>query len=377
MKNIGIIGGGAAGLFCAAMIINNFQGDLSITILEKQARVGKKILVSGNGKCNLSNLHITKDNYNTPLIDDLLKKFNGLEVEKVFRSLGLMVKSDNEGRIYPYSERANTVLDILLKAINKKNVNVITNINIKKIEKCDQIFNVYTIDNKFTFDYLVFSTGSKASVNYNVDGYDLLKSMRHHITKLTPSLVALKVKENVKSLSGLRVKANVKLYNDNVMVDEAFGEVLFKDDGLSGIAIMSLSRKLENNSIISLDLAFDKTKNELDEFIKEKNNIFGILPKMICEDILKRTNNKDKVINTIKDYRFSVLDTYSFDMAQTTRGGVYLNEVDMNNFRSKIVDNLYIIGEVLDVDGTCGGYNLHFAWTSAYFSAMDIIRRLS
>ncbi|HHU56152.1 MAG TPA: aminoacetone oxidase family FAD-binding enzyme [Acholeplasmataceae bacterium] len=370
MKRIGIIGGGASGIICA-IAIKHQDSDANVVILEKESRIGKKILMTGNGKCNLSNLDLSLDCYNTDVIYDSLLKFDSQKCIEFFERIGLMVRIDNSGRIYPYSERANNVLDILLYELKRLNVEIVCDFNVIEIKRTDE-FLVYSDRYDFrNFDYLVLATGGLAHINYDYQGYEIAERLGHQITPLRPGLVGVKVKENTTPLAGLRMKANVY-----VGEKLSYGEVQFKKDGLSGIAIMDMSRYFMPDIKIRLDLMPDKSHDEILSFLENKNlemALMGIFPKMIAKDLLKQSeNNIYSLVNIIKNYEFTVLDTYGFTNAQITIGGVNHKEVSPFNFSSLIVDKLYIVGEILDIDGKCGGYNLHFAWTSGFLAGVDI-----
>lgn len=368
---IGIIGGGAAGLFSAICLKMN-NPNFEVTILEKQSKVGKKILSTGNGKCNISNLNATEKDYNNSNVFYALNKFSSKDTIDYFRKLGLIIKTDTEGRCYPYSEKATTVLDVLMDNINLLNIKIITDFDVTHIKNLDE-FLVYSRDFGLKhFDYLIVSTGGKSGINFINDSYNFLEDLGHKVLPTSPGLVALKIKEKIKSLSGIRSKALVKLLRDNKLIYKTVGEVLYKDDGLSGIAIMEVSRYAKANDVLSLDLIYDQDISSISEFLSNKNNIYGLLPKMVASEVLKRNGN---IINTLKNFNFVVKETYGFETAQVTMGGVSFKEVHPITFQSLIVPKMYIIGEVLDVDGNCGGYNLQFAWSSAYCAALDILEK--
>jgi predicted Rossmann fold flavoprotein len=379
MKKVVIIGGGASGIFCAIAIKMNSKEEVSVTILEAQNRIGKKILVTGNGKCNLTNLDINESHYNTDLVHWAIDTFDPQTCVKYFEGLGLMTRVDEAGRVYPYSEKATTVLDVLMRELERLDIQVITEYEVSHIKKTD-LFLVYSKDYRvLNFDYLVMATGGVANINFENAGYKILSDLGHSLTDLSPGLVALKTKENLKPLSGIRVKAKATIINNNQVLASTVGEILFKENGLSGIAIFELSRFHVKGCKVVLDLAYDKSESEIQTFLSKNSNLEdglnGMFPKMISQDILKR--NGKKVVEVIKNYEFNVIDTYGFNNAQITVGGINNKEVNPFTYESFIIKDLYVIGEVLDVDGTCGGYNLHFAWASGYLAALDISKKIS
>lgn len=369
---IGIIGGGAAGLF-SAIAIKKKLGNVEVTILERQSRIGKKILSTGNGKCNISNIDASYRNYNNPLVDYALSEFDSKKTLDYFFELGLMTKCDDEGRCYPYSEKASTVVDVLVKNIEELGIKVITDFEVVHIKNLTN-FYVYSKDYCLLhFDYIIVATGGKSGITFENNSYKFLKDLGHTITELKPVLVPIKTVENNKPLSGIRVKAKVRLIRNNKIVFETSGEILFKDDGLSGISMLEVSRHCQPKDKISLDLVSDIDDDILRGFLKKEENIYGLVPKMVAIEVLKR--GKD-YLKTLRDFSFTVKDVYGFDNAQVTKGGVSMNEVNPITFESIIIKRLYLIGEVLDVDGDCGGYNLQFAWSSAYMAARDIVKNV-
>lgn len=368
---IGIIGGGAAGIF-SAIHLKRYNPALKVTILEKQERVGKKILSTGNGKCNITNINASESDYNTSKVSYALNKFKVLETIDYFKELGLLIKADNEGRCYPYSEKATTVVDVLVDNLNKLGVNVITGFDVVNIKANDE-FMVYSKDYGLKhFDYLILATGGNSGITFQNESYKFIKQLGHTITNISPVLVALKTKENLKKLSGIRSKAKVKLFRNNKVIYETIGEVLYKDDGLSGIAIMEVSRFSEISDIISLDLVYDLNDFQLEEFLKDETNLYGLLPKMVANEVKNRAGN---LVFNLRNFSFKVKDSYGYMNSQVTKGGVSIDEINPLTFESLKVANLYIVGEVLDVDGNCGGYNLQFAWSSGFSAAVDILNK--
>ena len=413
MNDVAIIGGGASGLFCAIYIKHllnkeNIQ-DVNITIYERLEKTGKKLLATGNGKCNFSNKHVSKEKYNNPdFVEPLLKKFNYKHLKEFLEELGLYTISDSEGRAYPQSETANSVLDILRTKIKIEGITESCNTDIKKITYMNGKYILETNRNqKHTADYLVMATGGKACPIHgsNGSGYVLLKPFRHKIIDPKPGLVSIKTDANqVKSLAGIRVKANVLVFDkkQKKTVWEEKGEVLFKPDGLSGIVMMQASTFMQrkNGSYkILLDLCPTFTEEQLILDLTKRYEMFkgfevsqiltGIFNKMLNLAILKKAKidlsthvdkltKKDilKIAKAIKEFEFDYNGTFDFDKAQVTIGGVDVQEVNRLTLESKKSDNLYIIGELLDIDGECGGFNIHWAFTSAVACAANIAEKI-
>ena len=329
---VGIIGGGACGVITALTIKKN-SPNINVTILEQNDRILKKLLKTGNGKCNIANNIITSEMYNDySLIDDN----SDINVIKELMDYGLVLKETTLGRVYPYSEQAKSVVNVLLRDLEKYDVEICTNYLVEKITIKD---SKYIINGDKEFDYLVIASGSIAQEKTN--GYDLLKNLNHHITPLRPALVPIKVKEKVDHLQGLRIKCKATL-NGRVLD----GEILFKNE---------YSEEEINNLLTGT---------------KKEEVLEGIFAKMIVKEILSRGNNTSYII---KHLTFTISGFYGFNDGQIVRGGLKLDEI--SNYESAIHSNLFIGGEVLDVDGASGGYNLYFAWLSGIVIGNNIVKR--
>ena len=370
-----IIGGGASGLMLASILKRN-KANLDITILEKLEHVGKKVLMTGNGKCNLSNKNIKETCFNNEFGFNIASSF---DVEKYFNELGLLTYSDNEGRIYPISNVSNSVLDTLRESI--KDVEILTSYNVTRIIKKG---NIYEISNdKFKTieaDIVVMATGGKTYYKEN-NSYIMSSMLSHRVTQLRPTLTSLKVSENLASIENLRAKVHAKLIANNNVVYEDNGEVLFKRDGLSGIVIFQLSSIIARNPYlkysIELDLLPQVNEEELINHLNKYPSMTGLFAKMINQYIIKnaKSNSPTDLAYSIKHLRFNVLENVDFKNAQVTSGGIAVKELK-ETLESKYNENLYFLGEVIDVDAVCGGYNLHFAFASASVAAQDIINKV-
>ena len=365
-----IIGAGASGLMCA---LSTNQPTL---LIEASDRVGKKILATGNGKCNISNNVIDAGCYNTPLVAGYFKKFDQVQTLKYFEQLGIFTYADEAGRRYPLSNSANTVLDILLKALSlKQNVTTVVNTMPMTIKQSQNGFTIITTGKSYTCRNLVIATGGNSGTKY-------LEQLGVKYEKFMPSLMGLKTTKN-KGLVGVRV-SNVRVcFNDFYEV----GEVLFKDDGISGIVIFNLSAYLARRKIksgqIKLDLLaqidFGDLLKMLTASVKHNPSYLlvdileGLLHKSLAKNLLEKlamlhklakeitASEIELVAQTIKNY---VVDFVGYaDNNQVHTGGVDLRSLD-ENLQHKQVRGLYCIGEVVNVDGICGGYNLQWAWTS-------------
>lgn len=400
---IAIIGGGASGLCCAIAAGRKAKGkEAEIVIYEAKDRMGKKILATGNGRCNMFNAFALAEDYSSPsFAGDILSRFDADSTRLFFESLGLYTRQDEEGRAYPLSNQASSVLDVLRLECEHLKIKTVCGCEITSVKKQGRGF---ILSDGKAYDKVVLACGGKAGAK-NFGGYEILKSMGHTVTKLMPALTKLTVKDNafVKQLKGIRHKACLTLICDGKKTAEEKGEILFADYGLSGIAVMQLSslaaRHMKNNKTLPLvecDFVSDMSYNELCENLgricrynkelKAENLLTGFMPKKLGEVIEKSVGipiNKtvgeitDKDIKNIacacKAFRFEISALRSFDEAQVTSGGADLREFDSNTLESKKVKNLYCCGELLDIDGPCGGYNLLWAFSSGRAAGESLI----
>ncbi len=398
MYDVVIIGGGASGLMCASRL-SNFPKK-KILIIDKKEKLGKKLLATGSGRCNLSNQDLNIKHYhsnNTLFLDTLYKQFKEIDVIKYFNNIGLNTTVIDEG-YYPQTEQAISVLDILKLKIEENNINIRTDIEVTSVLKKEE-YLLKTTSGDIKTKSVVFATGGCASPKFGSDGsgFKLLNSLGHTVLSLYPSLVPLITKDKALTyLKGLRLKAKATiLINDKVIASE-LGQVQFNNDSLSGICIMNLSSAFVPNSkvTIELDLIPDISKDDLKESLIKRQKDFpdrlidfyltGLLANKVSFALYKRLNinyeNKvkdltvnqiDSLVNEIKAFSFLIDKTKDYSYAQVCGGGIDTNEIT-ENYESKIHKDLYIIGELLDVCGDCGGYNLHFAFTSGIIAANSI-----
>lgn len=327
---------------------------VSFVILEAASKCAKKILATGNGKCNLTNLDVSKKWYNTPFVEDIVTKYTPQVIVEYFEELGVKTKV-MEARVYPYSESSNTVADMLIDKIEE---NIICNFKVKSITKKD----LFVINGDIRGKNVFFATGSNATLGY--DSNHLLADFGHKSKEFSPSLVWLITETKyIKKLSGLRSKCKARLYDQDKLVAEEEGEVLFKDNGLSGIAIFMLSSYIarkNGNYKISLDLAPELTAEEIKNY-----PVSGIVKKQIGENVAKQAEDYNQSIeSTLKNFQIKVKTLADVKYAQVCSGGLFTKDFDKKTLQSKLVKGLYVGGEALDVDGQCGGYNLHWAWAS-------------
>lgn len=384
-KKIAIIGGGCSGLFVANLLKDS---EVDVYLFEKNNKLGKKILASGNGKCNFSNINELSNKYNNDFANLIIGKFGFNNTINVFENLGLIYKYDDQGRCYPVSECASSVLDCLKRGL--KSTNIFLDNTVKKIVKERERYRIITSENEYLFDYVVCCSGSAASNLGSLKAYEYLSSLDIKINKLSPSLAPVKVKEDVRLLKGSRVKCLLKLINENQeIIYEELGEVMFKDDSLSGIAVFNASsyinRKKGKYKIV-LDLSNGISKEFLCSYIVDKKeyypNVFkGFLNDKLSEYIMKifdkeyNEKNVGNIVERLCKLEFDVTSIYPLEDSQVCSGGVDLGEVNQN-LELKKYPNVYAGGELLDIDGVCGGYNMQFAWSSAGVIANDLKNKI-
>lgn len=393
--DVAIIGGGMSGLVSAIEVKRNYP-EKSVVIFEKLDKVGKKILATGNGRCNLDNLTANKNDYNNPgFVSFALEKFSSESNLDFWKSLGLLTVADNEGRVYPRSNSASSVLDALRFEVENLGIEIVFE-NIVSLTKSKN----FKINNNYEAKRVIVCMGGCSSPSQGSDGsgLDLMKKIGHGITTLSPSLVQITTDTRfTKPLKGVRVRGKLTLKENEKIVGTSDGEILFADYGLSGIATMDLSRflaKAQNtkDTKIYLDMASDMTEKEILYYLSERqksnpeldceNLLTGILPKAMGKVLLKKCkiflgekvknlSEKDfeNIAENMKSFEFQVTGTKGFDFSQVTSGGVSLDEIDEETLMSKKVKGLYLCGEILDVDSRCGGFNLHWAVSSARLAA--------
>lgn len=394
MKEICIIGGGAAGL--AAAITAAKKGK-KVTILERNEKCGKKILISGNGRCNYYNENQKIQKYhstNSELIEKIINEKNIEKVKEFFLSLGIIPKII-DGYYYPFSRTAITIQNALLQETKKLNIEILYNIKVEKIIKKDYFIINPNKENIKTKKILI-CTGSKAAPKTGSDGigYDLAMSLGHKIIKPLPALINLKGNKNYyKKWSGVRTEAILKLYEDEKFIAKEKGDLQLTDQGISGIAVFNLSnyitRNIQNHiEMIHINfIPFFKEKS-LDSLFKINSNINETLERILNYKLVNillketklKTNNyceltkkeKEKLLNSLTNFKIEITDIGSFDKAQVCSGGIPLTEINLKTMESKKDNNLYFAGEILDINGDCGGYNLTFAWLSGILAGENI-----
>ncbi|MBR0189954.1 MAG: aminoacetone oxidase family FAD-binding enzyme [Clostridia bacterium] len=387
-----IIGGGASGLLCAAELLsgeNRLKGG-DVVILERNDRVGKKLIATGNGQGNLTNAEISAENYSgdSAFIKTFIEQSKLVNLTEYFKNLGIITEKDESGRIYPVSRQANSVLDILRAYLIGNNCTIITGFKANKITERGGVFTVSAENGeKITAENVVLAVGGKAAKQFGTDGqaYALATAFNHKLTPLFPSLVQLKTeKEPIKGLKGIKLNATVALFDGNTFIKKASGDLLFTDYGVSGNTVFKISDKAATlkNPVLKIDFLPQFTDKELSEilakrtrdgFMSKTDILNGLVHKKLGETIVKQSGGDlARTIKTVKSFTVKVTGTLGFDYAQTTKGGIDTADIHPHSYESKLQKGLYITGEMLDVDGECGGYNLTFAFISGIIAARSI-----
>ena len=404
---IAVIGGGASGLTAAIAAARN---GAEVTICEKLNRVGKKILATGNGRCNYTNMNLSKEYYNSNnlnFVDEVMKFFNLDKTLVFFEDLGILPYVDESGKVYPNSLQASSVLDVLRYELKRHKVKEVTDFNVTALRKSKDKFSIIGNDT-ITADRVILATGGKASPQLGSDGkgYELAKSLGHEIIEPFPALVQLKLSgKYFKRIAGIKFDGIVKAYAGDRLIREEEGEILFTDYGISGPPILQVSRKVieelnkKNKPFLNIDMFPGYSKLKLYDILQDRfrrinyktieESMIGFINKKLIpvvfyeagfEDLNKicgKLNKKEiyKIIEILKEWKFEVIGHNSWQQAQSTAGGIKLSEVNPKTLESLKVKGLYFAGEILDVDGDCGGFNLQWAWssgyTAGYFSSLE------
>ncbi len=365
-----------------------------VILLERQARVGRKLQATGNGRCNLSNLHAVKQGYHSReegFYQYALEKYPPEETLAWFERLGLFTVAEPSGRVYPYSDQANSVVDVLRFALDKPNIQVKLGFEVEKIKKTGDCFLIESREEGLPCDKLIVACGGLAGTKLggSMSGYKLLRSLGHHCTKLRPALVQLKADwSGLAALKGVRACCRAAIYHDEALFSESRGELQFTEYGLSGPVIFEISRDACQGGgrwTCRLDFLPDKSLDQLEAALlrKQETNLpasellTGIVHNRLGRVLtqaagiggqrwIRALSREDlaAVCRAVKDFEIILTEPMGMDAAQVTAGGIDAGEFHPQTMESRLVPGLYACGEVLDVDGDCGGYNLQWAWSS-------------
>ncbi len=389
---VGIIGGGASGMAAALAAAEN--PNVQVILFERQARVGKKLLATGNGRCNLTNLHAADGGYHgekPEFVKPAMEAFSPQATLQWFGGLGLVTVAEESGRVYPYSDQANSVVDILRFALEKENIQMISGFDVSKIKKTPDGFSVENGLESYACDKVIVACGGLAGTKLggSMAGYKLLGKLGHRCSKLRPSLVQIRTDwGGIAGLKGVRANCHVQILRDGEVFAQSTGELQLTEMGISGPVIFEISRDVcqgKGSWTARLDFLPDMDADTLYDIIYPRKEtqlpadelLTGILHNRLGRVLTKAAGIRGgqlireltreelrAVCLTVKSFELNLTEPLGMDAAQVTAGGMLTEEFDENTMESRLVPGLYACGEVLDIDGDCGGYNLQWAWSS-------------
>ncbi len=378
-SDVVVIGAGAAGLLCGGLLAKE---GLLVTILDKNKRVGRKLSATGNGRCNFTNSHMEVSCYygDENWINQVLNSYSHEDAVRQFRGIGVLHR-EKDGYVYPHTNQAVTVVEALHNFCKKNGANIVLECKVNGVKAIDEEerYLVKTAEGDIRCNYVVLATGGKASeeLGGSGSGYKIARSLGHRILPLYPALTGCKAQGEIwTQVAGTRIQGKFSLWKGQECLGSDEGEIQIVKDGVSGIPVFQLCRLAakalaEANYLEGeIDFVPMMAKSEVRDWIGQFG-MEGLVPKKWLP-ILKRKAEPEK---DIKHFRFAITDTFGMDRAQVTAGGVSTEEVSAETMESKLARGIFLPGEILDVDGICGGYNLHFAWAGATLTAKEIIRR--
>ena len=396
---IGIIGAGASGMAAALTAAENSGAD--IILMERQARVGRKLQATGNGRCNLSNIQAKDMGYhgeNPDFVTPAIQAFDPDNTLAWFRSMGLYTVTESNGKVYPYSDQANSVVDILRLNLNRPNISVKLGFDAEKIQKTSDGFIVTGNGETILCDRLIVACGGLAGskLGGTLSGYKLLAQLGHKSTKLRPSLVQIKTGwKDIVSLKGVRANCRIQIQRDGQVHRESAGEIQFTEQGISGPVVFEISRDVCYGPgvwVAKIDFLPDFPEDFLRQELERRRStnlpmeelLTGILHNRLGRVLSKTAGIKGKtsanelsnqemkeLCAAVKNLEITLTEPLGMDSAQVTAGGVLTSQFDENTMESRLVPGLYACGEVLDIDGDCGGYNLQWAWSSGRLAGLS------
>jgi len=407
-KKVLIIGGGASGIIAGITAARN---GAEVIIIEQLQRVGKKLLATGNGRCNLTNLEAALNSYHGERVDfakAALEKFNVSKTIEFFEDLGISCRTEGEGKVYPYSGQASSVIDVLRYELQKLNVEEKCDVEVKKIALRKKEFELMLKDgSRITGDRVILATGGKANANLGSTGmgYKMATELGHTLVDPFPALVQLRLDfQYLKALAGVKFIGKASVIAENKEIRTEYGEILFTDYGISGPPILQLSRcvgeklNIGIKTTLSIDMFPEYSVDEVFTIIKRKTSndsskpldfaFIGLLNKKLIPIVLKACGFIDihracgeisegelrGISRLLKNWEFNIIGTNPWRDAQVTAGGIATTGIDPETMESKIIKGLYMCGEVVDIDGDCGGFNLQWAWSSGYLAGLNASR---
>ena len=396
---VGIIGGGASGMAAALAAAEN--PNTQVILMERQSRVGRKLAATGNGRCNLTNINAGANCYHgtdPAFAKQALESFDVDATLSWFAGLGLCTVTEPSGKVYPYSDQANSVVDVLRLAMEKENITLKTGFEVQKIRKDGEAFAVTNGEETVHCDKLIVACGGLAGIKLggSLSGYQLLGKLGHKATRLRPALVQLKCGWNgISALKGVRANCSAQIMHDGEVFTESTGEVQFTEYGISGPVVFEISRDVCQGAgkwTCQMDFLPQWDEETLDKELLRRTQtslpmdeiLTGILHNRLGRVLTKAAGIKGKqyaaelreierkaLCRAVKAFEIELTEPMGMDSAQVTAGGVITEQFDPNTMESRLVPGLYACGEVLDIDGDCGGYNLQWAWSSGRLAGLQ------
>lgn len=408
-KAVIVIGGGASGIMAA--LAARTEG-AEVLLLEKNQRVGKKILVTGNGRCNLTNTDMDISHFhgtNPKFAFHALSSFDNLRTIEFFERLGIAHKVEEQGKVFPFSNQAASVLDVLRHEMENIGVSINVDAEVKEIRKGQRGFQVILKGGEtHSADSVILATGGKAAPNLGTtgSGYLLAQALGHSIVEPFPALVQLKLNYPLlKQIKGIKFDGDVEVLVNNKIRASASGEILFTEYGISGPPIFQISRFaaqcLHRGEQVWLKVVIINhlSREQLASYLSKRFNdnpnkslsfsFVGFINKQLVPVILKQASiadinkkvadinatEREEITRVLQDWRFEVIGTNTWTAAQTTAGGINVMEINPQTMESNITPGLFFAGEIMDIDGDCGGYNLQWAWSSGYLAGISAVTR--
>ncbi len=396
---ISIIGAGASGLVAA---ITASKSGAKVQVFEKNNKIGKKILATGNGRCNVTNLRIKTTNYhgaNPSFVNPALNRLNTSTCRAFFEEIGVDLVEGQKGRLYPRSLQSSSIVELLAYECRRLGVEFFLDTKVEKITKNSKKFTLHVEGKTVQTDKVLVATGGLAMPTLGScdSGYEFAKSFGHSIVPTHASLVQLVCEEDLKQISGVKVDGAIEVYEDGQNITNARGDILFTNYGISGSAVLDISRKVSHSLLynralhVKIDLFPSHTKEQLKNTLKKRlkfsheksvalwldgfinSKLAKFIQMSLQVKLAKNLNNKEltKLVYALKNITLHIEDTKGFKTAEVTAGGVNTDEINAQTMESKLVKGLFFSGEVVDVDGDCGGYNLHWAWASGMCAGLS------
>lgn len=399
-----IVGGGASGIIAG---ISAARLGAQVTIFERNQRIGKKVLATGNGRCNFTNVNTQIECYygkNPAFAYGALKGFTVKDTIKFFQKLGIEHKVEDMGKVFPMSDQASSILDVLLYELNDLKINIVTDAFVKSVIPSSNRnrFLIRLEDGKeYWGNRVIIATGGKAMPSSGSDGngYSLVTSLGHSTTRIFPSLVQIMLEGSFfKRISGVKLTGTAEIVYKDKSIARDRGDILFADYGISGPPILQISREVGRLLIkgkevyLKINIMDEISKEKLKELIKKRFHLnpnksaeFSfvglinkrLIPVILIEAVIKNVKMPvsslsleeiDRIANVLTDWRFKIRGTKSWSSAQVTAGGIKTHEINQATMESKLIEGLYFAGEIIDIDGKCGGYNLQWAWSSGFIA---------